>query len=301
MRKEACIFDIQRFSVHDGPGIRTNVFLKGCPLDCRWCCNPESQKAYPEQLFNGALCIGCNRCVTACTYGAVTIEQGAMRFHRDLCIDCGDCIETCYAEARTMKGRTYSVDEIVDEILKDTVFYENSGGGVTFSGGEPMLHVDFLEEVMAQCKARGIHIAVETCGYAPKENFLRLVKYVDLFLFDIKHFNSHIHKEFTGVGNEKILENCKAIRAVGAQVITRVPVIPTFNMNVETLSNIASFAVSIGIKEMNLLPYHRFAANKYDMLGRDYWHPGVERVEIEEVEVLRDAIAREGIKIAVGG
>lgn len=298
---EVCVFDIQRFSVHDGPGIRSTVFLKGCPLSCLWCCNPESQKWHPEVLLNADLCIGCNRCVTACPTGAVVNNQGQLSYNRQICTDCGSCVETCYADARTIKGAMMNVDQMVDAIIKDRAFYDNSGGGVTFSGGEPLMHAAFLEEVMKRCVEQGIHISVETCGHVPMANIERIAPYVSLFLFDIKHTDSEKHKAFTGVDNAQILANCRRLAELGREISIRVPVIPTFNMDEPTLSSIAQFAHEIGAKNMHLLPYHRFASNKYNMLGRTYWHPGVEKAEVEDVEVLRDAIAIPGLKIMIGG
>lgn len=301
MKKTCCIFDIQRFSVHDGPGIRTNVFLKGCQLRCRWCCNPESQSAYPELMFQPQSCIGCGNCVAACTTGAAEQRDGAILFHRERCIGCGACVDGCYADARYVKGTDMSADEVMEEILKDRSFYEESGGGVTFSGGEPLLHAEFVREVMKACKERNIHTAVETCGHAAWESIRKVAAYTDLFLYDIKHMDSGRHRAFTGQGNELIQENIRRLSQLGGSIIIRVPVIPTFNMDTESLAAIIQFAEEIGVRHVNFLPYHRYASGKYALLGRAYWHPGVEKAEVEEVAALARQVTSEKVAITIGG
>ena len=277
---EGCIFDIQRFSIHDGPGIRTIIFLKGCPLRCRWCCNPESMRPEPELLFNPGLCIGCRRCRGVCPVGAV----GDSGVDRALCAGCGACAEVCYADARHIKGRFVTPREVVTEALKDMPFYARTGGGVTFSGGEPLRQIDFLEETLLLCRDNRLGAAVETCGYAPWEDFARIAPLVDVFLFDIKSTDSDAHLAYTGARCERIMENCERLVKIAKRVVVRVPVVPEFNFAAESLAGIVGFAERIGVREVHFLPYHRMAAGKYAFLGRECWHPGVGRLEDSAVE-----------------
>lgn len=301
MDLKGCVFDIQRFSVHDGPGIRTNIFLKGCPLQCLWCCNPESQHSKPELMYNPDKCIGCGKCISLCLENAIQEKAGMILFDHSRCVNCGACVEECYAEARIMKGKYMSVDEVVSEIEKDVSFYKNSGGGITFSGGEPLMQAEFVKQVLMKCRQYGIHTAMETCGYAPWRNLEIVAPFVDVFLYDIKHMDSEKHKEFTGSGNEQILENCRRLVAMGKKVIIRVPVVPTFNADEQSIVNIAQFAKQIGVSEINLLPYHRYAAGKYKLLMREYWYPGVDKAEKKLVEGFRQKALAEGVKIKIGG
>ncbi|WP_066650067.1 glycyl-radical enzyme activating protein [Christensenella timonensis] len=294
---EGCVFDIQRFCVHDGPGIRTTVFLKGCPLRCKWCCNPESMHAKPEVLFNPELCIGCGACAAACTAGAV---RGGDGMDRSICTGCGKCAEECYADARYVKGGYMTPAQVLDEVLKDTTFYERTGGGVTFSGGEPLLQVDFLEETLALCRENGLGTAIETCGNVPYASFERIANLVDLFLFDIKSTDSKKHLEYTGVENRQILDNCEQLAKIAKRVVVRVPVIPEFNFDTGELGNIVRFAEKIGVDEVNFLPYHRMAANKYSFLNRAYWDPGIERLDESEVENCIKGILT-SVRMEIGG
>lgn len=302
MEKRTCrVFDIQRFSVHDGPGIRTNIFLKGCLLRCRWCCNPESQSEKPELLFQPEKCIGCGSCTAVCPSAAAVELDGRITLLRDRCTGCGACVDGCYPEARSLKGEVLTVQEALEEALKDRAFYESSGGGVTLSGGEPLLHPEFAGTLLMQCKALGVNTAVETCGEAEWEAFERVLPYTDLFLYDVKHLDSEKHRRFTGRGNERIQENLLRLAKRSAAIILRVPVIPTFNMDLDALEGIVRLAERLGIARVNLLPYHRYAQGKYTLLGRRYWHPGVERADAEEVAALAARIRSESVSITIGG
>ena len=254
---KATIFDIVRNSFVDGPGIRTTVFFKGCNLRCAWCHNPESQAAQPQMMFYKNKCTDCGKCKEKCPN------------HLEQCGLCGKCTLYCPNDAREICGREYTVDEIMREVIKDVHFYENSGGGVTFSGGECMLRIDFLEEILKECKKNGIHTAVDTAGHVPFERFERIVPYTDLFLYDIKCYDSDKHKRYTGVGNELIMENIKKLLATDRSVWVRIPIIPTVNDSEEEMRNIKEFLVSCGYPEkVELLPYHVLGEHKYAATGR---------------------------------
>lgn len=290
------ISSIQRFSIHDGPGIRTTIFLKGCVLRCKWCCNPESIDTNANLLYNSALCIECGKCVEVCPTGAKTITG----LNRSLCNNCGICAEVCHAEALTINGRLLSSEELLQEIIKDMSFYIRSGGGATFSGGEPLLQIDFLEELLMACYKNNISTVIDTCGHVPWEYFERILSYSDIFLYDIKSTDSNKHFAFTGVRCEHILQNCERLVSIGKNVIIRVPVIPIFNFDLDTLTNIVRFAERIGVKEVNFLPYHRLATSKYSFLGWDYWNPGISRLENATIAKCINQIETK-IKLQIGG
>ncbi|MCI8558541.1 MAG: glycyl-radical enzyme activating protein [Lachnospiraceae bacterium] len=277
------ITNIQRFSVHDGPGIRTVVFLKGCTLRCRWCCNPEAMLQESVLMFQPELCIRCGACVSACAMGASgTLEQ--ITLDRTRCTGCGACEEVCYAGAKYKKDIYISAEALWKEIEKDKIFYKRTKGGVTFSGGEALLQADFLTELLRLCKEGGVQTAVETCGNVPWESFEQILPWMDLFLFDIKHTDSAKHREYTGAGCEKIMENCRRLCSRRKSVIVRVPVIPEFNFHRVELESIIRFAKEVGAREVDFLPYHRYAANKYRYLDMEYWNPGVQRLDKSLVE-----------------
>ena len=254
----ATIFDIERSSFVDGPGIRTTVFFKGCNLRCAWCHNPESQKHEPELAFFASRCTHCGKCKEKCPNGLTS------------CTLCGACATYCPTDARKIYGKKMSVDEVMEEILRDRAFYENSGGGVTFSGGECMLQIDFLEAILKKCKEHGIHTAVDTAGHVPFEYFERILPYTDLFLYDIKAFDSEIHKQYVGVGNERILENLKKLLQIGAPIWIRIPTIPTVNASEDEMRKIKAFLDEHGTPEkIELLPYHSMGEGKCLALGKE--------------------------------
>ena len=254
---KAFIFDIQRNSFVDGPGIRTTVFFKGCNLKCAWCHNPETQSPKPQMMFYRDKCTGCGKCKEICPTP-------------DNCILCGKCTFYCPADARKVCGKEYTVDEVFSEIIKDKSYYENSGGGVTFSGGECMLQIDFLLEIMIKCKENGIHTAVDTAGYTPFESFEKILPYTDLFLYDIKCFDNEKHKKYVGVENELILENLKKLFQANAKIWIRIPVIADINDSTEEMQCIKKFLFAYGKPEkIELLPYHIMGENKYAAIGRD--------------------------------
>ncbi len=254
---KATIFDIERNSFVDGPGIRTTVFFKGCNLDCAWCHNPESQSAKVQMLFYKNKCTGCGKCKEKCPNSLEACEL------------CGRCALYCPHDAREICGREYTVDEVINEIVKDKVFFENSGGGVTFSGGECMLQIDFLEAILKRCKENGIHTAVDTAGHIPYEYFDRIIPWTDLFLYDVKCYDSRKHKEYTGVGNELILENLKKLLSGKSSVWVRIPVVTGVNDSTKEMTAIRQFFDENGFPEkVELLPYHAMGEHKYDALGK---------------------------------
>jgi pyruvate formate lyase activating enzyme len=299
--EEGVVFDIQRFSIHDGPGIRTLVFLKGCNLRCPWCSNPESQRFEPELFFHPERCIGCKNCLNACPHGSITLEDGQLSFNRYLCQNCGKCSYVCYAEARLIRGRQMSAELVLEEVLKDGPFYRNSGGGVTVGGGEPLAQADFAAAILKKCKEKGLHTAVETAGYVPWPKIEKVLPYTDLFLYDVKHMDPKKHREHVGTDNRLISANLKRLVERKNKVVVCVPLIPGFNDTASEIDAIAHFAASQGIKKINLLPYHRFGEGKYLLLGRTYQFQGRKKLSEEEIEGLRKVAAARGLRVKVGG
>lgn len=271
------VFDIQRYSIHDGPGIRTTVFLKGCPLKCVWCQNPESQYKDPEILLNTSKCGGCGRCIVACPFGANSLSNSIAAVDRLKCIRCGKCAKTCPNEARRLSGKLMSVGEVVKEVLKDRKFYETSGGGITLSGGEATFQPEFALAILKECKTIGLHTVLETCGYASWVVLKHVLEYVDLVLFDIKHVDEIRHQAGTGMKNDTILENVEKIAAYKTMKV-RVPLIPGFNDSEQDVRGIAAFVGLLPNRiEMDLLAYNPLGEGKYERLGK-------ERIEHKEVQ-----------------
>jgi pyruvate formate lyase activating enzyme len=268
------IFDIRKYSVHDGPGIRTTVFLKGCPLDCWWCHNPESQSAAPEPMLRPNLCIACDVCIETCAQGAIARQQGQLTWARERCTSCGECAAACLAGARELAGREYTPGEVLAELERDRLFYEESGGGVTFSGGEPLLQWRFLAEVLQGCRRLELHTALDTSGFAAWEVFERVLPCTDLVLFDLKHTDPAQHLKYTGVPLAPILTNLRRLGERGVPVWLRVPLVPGVNDDEPNLHRVGKLAAALpNIRQVNLLPYHNTAAGKYEHLGRPYRLP----------------------------
>ncbi|MCK5804736.1 MAG: glycyl-radical enzyme activating protein [Lentisphaeria bacterium] len=263
------IFDIQKFSIHDGPGIRTTVFLKGCPLSCKWCHNPESSvSAQPQLSFTPSRCIGCGACFQACVNDAHQMAGQDHTLLRDVCVVCGACAETCYADALEIVGHEATVDEVIEEVLKDKPFYETSGGGMTLSGGEPLAQIDFTEALLVRAKSEGLHCCIETSSFAPFAHMERLLPHIDIWLCDLKAMNSRLHEEATGVPNEQILENVRKLHAAGADMFLRLPIIPGYNDTEEHFAAVAEFAAALpNIQGLEIMPYHRLGEGKLDRLG----------------------------------
>jgi pyruvate formate lyase activating enzyme len=234
------VFDIQRYSLHDGPGLRTNVFLKGCTMNCHWCSNPESRSSLPEIAFFEKNCFLCGDCIPACAAGSIQMKGERLTWDRSKCNQCFDCVETCTAHAFSIIGKSMTADEVVAEVLRDSAFYGGQGG-LTLTGGEPALQAEFAEAVLSLAKAEGLHTAIETCGAVPWKNLVRLLPYLDLALFDLKHINAETHRRFTGKENTIILENLARVAQSDVDLIVRVPLIPGFNADDASLGAIAGF------------------------------------------------------------
>jgi len=265
------IFNIQKFSINDGPGIRTTVFMKGCPLRCLWCHNPESNSSRLEMFFNAEKCVGCRRCASACDRGGHIFDEASHTYLRGNCILCGECAKECLTDALEVVGREASVEEVIADVMRDKIFYDNSGGGMTLSGGEPMAQFDFTYALLKAAKEKGLHTCIETCGFAKSENYAKIVPLIDIFLFDYKETDPQRHKEYTGVDNSLILSNLKMLDEVGAKIILRCPIIPTLNDREEHFKGIADTANSLkNVLEINIEPYHPLGSGKSETLGKEY-------------------------------
>ncbi len=310
------VSNIQRFSIHDGPGIRTTVFLKGCPLRCFWCHNPETLRPRLELQFSPSRCIGCAACVEVCPQGAHEFKDGVHILHRNRCVVCGRCTDVCYAGALELSGQELSVAQVMEEVLADRAFYENSGGGVTLSGGEPLMQLAFAKEILAHSKAEGIHTAIETAGYYRWDKLAELLPLVDLVMMDLKHIDSDVHQEATGVDNDLILANARRLAATDKPIIFRTPIIPTVNDTPEVISAIAQFIHSLASTErpdagngkhgndpeadrfsLELLPFHRLATDKYRNLGMTYRASQLEPPSKEHMAALAEAARACGIPV----
>jgi pyruvate formate lyase activating enzyme len=289
------VFNVQRYSLHDGPGIRTTVFLKGCPARCLWCHNPESQSFAPEVLVVETRCLSCGTCATVCPHGAPPPGSG-------LCTACGACVEACPAGARQLAGRETTVGAVMDEVLRDRIFYEESGGGVTFSGGEPLAQPEFLTALLTACRAAGLHSAVDTCGFSSRERLLALTPLVDLFLFDVKLVDERRHLCLTGLPVAPILGNLRALAAIHANVWIRIPVVPGHTDDEADVAATASLVAGLpGVHRISLLPYHRTGAAKARRLGRDDPLDALHPPPAERLEALAALLRERGLAVQIGG
>jgi len=268
---EGLVFDIERSSTVDGPGIRTVVFLKGCPLRCSWCQNPESQKQFPEIRWHAEKCIGCRACIEACPNSAISVSEGRLVTDRTICKNCGICADVCDTGARELCGRYMAVDEVFDIIKRDLPFYKNTGGGITVSGGEPIAQPGFLLDLFRKCRENNIDTALDTCGYVKWDTLKKIIGYTDLVLYDLKQMDTEKHKEYTGVSNERILENLKKIDEEGLPIWIRIPVIPGYTDDEENIIKMADFLRELkNVERVDFLPYHSYGEQKYPELDMDY-------------------------------
>ena len=296
------IFNIQKYSLHDGPGIRTTVFLKGCPLCCAWCHNPESISPRREVVIVESRCIACGECRKVCEFGESFAGTGVLPPRFDQCTLCGECVEACPTGARQMIGRTMTVAEVVDEALKDRVFYEESNGGVTISGGEPLLQPNFLKALLAAMREAGVHVTLDTTGFGCTDHLLEAAKLADLVLYDLKAFDDQRHRELTGVTNRNILANLLALDAVHGNVWIRLPFVPGFNDDLVELRKIAGFVSKLRcVTLVNLLPFHCTGLHKYARLGQVHGLHGVEVPSEEAMERAADVFREFRLPVRIGG
>jgi pyruvate formate lyase activating enzyme len=296
------VFNIQKFSLQDGPGIRTTVFLKGCPLNCPWCSNPESQAHYPEIMVYSIRCIGCHSCVEICPNNAILLkEDRVMNIDRNKCDLCYQCTEACPSGALELTGRSMTVSEVIKEVIQDRLFYSNSGGGVTFSGGEPLAQPGFLLGLLKEAKKESLHTALDTSGHAPWEHIEKILDYVDLVLYDIKHLDPEAHLKWTGVKSDLIVKNLERIAATGkSEIWVRLPVIPGVNDTVREMERLKVLLKRIHAEKVSLLPYHTWGSSKYEKLGLEYSLKEIQPLEEEEVEWIKNEMKDCAVEVDVG-
>lgn len=295
------IFDLKKYSINDGPGIRTTVFFSGCPLACLWCHNPESQSLTPQLLYRAWRCLGCGGCVEACPAGAIAFEVEKRVFtDASKCAHCQTCGATCYSGAREFSGRAVTVGEVMAQVEREIPFYDESGGGVTFSGGEPLLQPEFLSALLQACRGKEIHTVVDTSGFANWNVFEQIRRDVDLFIYDLKHMDSTRHREVTGRPNAVILENLRRLSAEGAKCLVRIPLIPGINADEKNLVASGEFLASLpSLEGTELMGYHDIAQAKYEALGREYALVGTKPPAEAEMNSAAEVLRRYGLNIVV--
>lgn len=296
------IFSIERYALQDGPGIRTLIFLKGCPLHCRWCANPESQSFAPEILYFQNRCASCGRCIDICPQGAIKADdEYGLITDPDRCTLCGLCVDACFYAARELSGEEMEVREVLQIIERDKMFYDLTDGGVTISGGEPLIQPGFVRELTRECREQGIHTAIESTLFAEKETVIKALEFVDLVFVDVKHFDSQKHEEYTGVKNERIIDNIEMINDLGKQFIIRVPFIPGFNDDDETQKQIYKWATNLKhLKWIEILPYHRLGLTKYQGLGRPFLMADINPVRKQSLAHLIEMGKECGLEVRIG-
>jgi pyruvate formate lyase activating enzyme len=295
------IFDIRRYSLHDGPGIRTTVFLKGCPLSCWWCHNPESRSSGGQVVVRENLCVRCGQCAAACRQGAVTLDASGSHTDLERCELCGACVDACSAEARELVGRSVSAGDVLAELEHDIPFFDESGGGVTFSGGEPLQQADFLHALLVGSKRLDLHTALDTSGYAPWRVLQDLMDHVDLFLYDLKCIDDARHRQYTGVSNSGILHNLAQLASAGKDVIVRIPIVPGINDDEAQVTAAGQFCTRLGIRRIDLLPYHASAGAKYRRLSMPYALDDTPSPTDEHMQHLTGTLTALGLDARIGG
>lgn len=304
------ITNIQVYSLHDGPGVRTLVFLKGCPLRCEWCCNPECERPDIEVEFNNSKCIRCGECLKICGRKAINPDlklKSGFKINKDLCNESGDCVGVCPTDALSFVGKAVSVDEVLEKVKKDRIFYLTSQGGLTISGGEPLYQFEFTRELLKRSFNDNIDTAIETCGYAPWKYFEQILPYLNLVLYDIKHMDPVKHKQMTGVSNRLILSNLKKLSRSGVPIVIRLPLIPQFNLKQGNITKTAKFISSLeNVIEVNLMLFHQLGKNKYNRLCREYSLKELKTLDsdaegVGKIRVIKSTLEAYGLNVTVGG
>lgn len=309
---DSLILNIQKYSIHDGEGIRTTVFFKGCPLNCIWCHNPESQSYAVEILYNQEKCTSCGRCAAYCPSGIIRVKEGAYPIPEKGCERCGNCVQQCFYGVREMLGKRYSVLELMRELDKDKMFYEESGGGVTLSGGEVMTQkMDYLMEILKKCHQKGYPVNIDTCGYSSFEHFRQVFPYVDTFLYDLKHMDEETHVRLTGVGNAMILDNLRKLSQLAIatkqagkpcpKINLRIPLIEGVNTGQEQIRRMIDFLSEIEVWQVNLLPYHKIGKSKYERIGKVYEGEHYKAPSESKLEEIQQIFTQAGHRTVVGG
>ncbi len=294
------IFDIKRYSIHDGPGIRTTVFLKGCPLRCLWCHNPESQDLKPRVVWYASRCLGCLDCVDTCEYEALSYN-GLINIDTNRCSLCLKCVDNCPSKALEVIGKEYEAEKLVDELLRDSIFFSDEGG-ITISGGEPFVQADFLFELLELIKQSDVHIALDTTGYTNRDNILKSLEYVDLFLYDLKIMDCEKHKSYTGVKNDTILDNLVLLDQNNAQISIRIPIIPEINDDMDNIEKTIDFISSLkNVVSVDLLPFHNIMVDKYKRLKIPFLLSNIKQPDDEEMLRIKEIFEKAKFKVNVGG
>ncbi|MFH0849664.1 MAG: glycyl-radical enzyme activating protein [Candidatus Bathyarchaeota archaeon] len=298
LEEQGIVFDVKHFAIHDGPGIRTTVFLKGCPLRCLWCHSPESQSLTPEIMVYPERCTGCEACIEACPLGALETPGDPKP---EGCTHCGACAEACYSGARVLLGASLTVEEAMISVRKDRRLHAASGGGVTVSGGEPTHQPGFTYALLRALKEEGYHTALDTCGHAPWETLERMMPLTDLFLYDLKHVDPDVHRRLTGMDNDLILSNLRRLSDVDACIVVRVPLIPSLNDSEEHLESLAGLLRDLNVDAVEILPYHRLGVPKYESLGRRYALPDLEPHSEAHLLRVQERLRASGLNVVVEG
>lgn len=289
------VFNIQKFCLHDGPGIRTTVFFKGCNLRCSWCANPESQCAEVQMTLDAEKCAGCGKCAAVCPAGARTMQNGRPTLHSKTCTLCGLCMNACPVQAIGQEGSKMDMEKIISEVIKDKPFYDHSGGGVTFSGGEPLMQMEFAGSLADALHEKGISVAVETAGCIAPEKFRDFLSKLDFIHIDLKHYESERHRRGTGIGNELVIDNIRTVQKSGLPFMVRIPVIPGFNNSADDARGFARLLRSLEIDRVQLLPFHQMGAKKYELLGKEYAFKGVSQLHSEDLSVYKEIFEQHGV------
>lgn len=303
MANKGSVFNIERYAVSDGPGIRTIVFLKGCPLKCLWCANPEGERYEKNLVYTAQDCIGCKECVRACPLNAIHFNEDTLQINRKICDLCGHCVDQCYSNALQFDCEELTVDEVVASVCEDLPFYRKSGiGGITLSGGEPLFQWAFALQILKACKQRNIHTAVETSGFCKWEHLSEITPWLDFAFFDIKHMNPKTHRKLTGVDNTLILKNLSRLAGCSVPIVVRMPVIPGHNDAVNHVRTMAQYLRKLkNVTRIELLPYHRLGISKYRKLGIRYPLPNTMPPKFHRLRLLKETVESEGVQCRIEG